>query len=210
MLIVTPIKDNNNLLNTINLHIKLRKLKEKHLKVCEADALKQVDANIREEENKNYSSLYYSNSNSNTAIRKTRIKASQLRKASKEEELAKTKKEKREKEKNKIVIIDSANSILCNLSNLLVIRFCIFSNSALENIGILTNKKVVEMQTNTATTLANKLAAVNKLIIAEANMPAMHSKAIKHYLALLRRTIFNKFYNCKLESIIIAKFYKDL
>ncbi|KAH4915231.1 hypothetical protein HBI79_237780 [Parastagonospora nodorum] len=30
MLIVTPIKNNNNLLNTINLHIKLRKLKEKH------------------------------------------------------------------------------------------------------------------------------------------------------------------------------------
>ncbi|KAH4923625.1 hypothetical protein HBH73_212800 [Parastagonospora nodorum] len=245
MLIVTPIKDNNNLLNTINLHIKLRKLKEKHLKVCEADALKQVDANIREEENKNCSSLYYFDSNSDTATRKMRIKASQLRKASKEEELAKTKKEKREKEKNKIVIIDSANSILCNLSNLLVIRFCIFSNSALENIGILTNKKVVEMQTNTATTLANKLAAVNKLIIAEANMPAMHSKAIKHYLALLfiivcsfrkvdkhmfrayntisvtaqrtiickgspyieKRTIFNKFYNCKLEGIIIAKFY---
>ncbi|KAH5777130.1 hypothetical protein HBI16_080430 [Parastagonospora nodorum] len=42
--IVTPIKDNNNLLNTINSHIKLRKLKE----VCEADALKQVDANKRE------------------------------------------------------------------------------------------------------------------------------------------------------------------
>ncbi|KAH3909170.1 hypothetical protein HBH56_160890 [Parastagonospora nodorum] len=59
----------------------------------------------------NYSSLYYSNSNSNTATRKTRIKAraqlikrqrleleAQLRKASEEEELAKTKKEKREKE----------------------------------------------------------------------------------------------------------------
>ncbi|KAH3909166.1 hypothetical protein HBH56_160740 [Parastagonospora nodorum] len=41
------------------------------------------------------------------------------------------------------------------------------------------------MQTNTATALANKLAAVNKLTIAEANMPAMHSKAIKHCLALL-------------------------
>ncbi|KAH3921035.1 hypothetical protein HBH81_246950 [Parastagonospora nodorum] len=65
--------------------------------------------------------------------------------------------------KQKVVIIDSANSILCNLSDLLVIRFCIFSNSALENIGILTNKK----------------------IIAEANMPAVHSKATKHYLALL-------------------------
>ncbi|KAH4890855.1 hypothetical protein HBH74_234110 [Parastagonospora nodorum] len=70
-------------------------------------------------------------------------------------------------------------------NDLLVIRFCIFSNPALENIGILINKKVVEMQTNTATTLANKLAAVNKLIIAEANMPAVHSKATKHCLALL-------------------------
>ncbi|KAH6299316.1 hypothetical protein HBI38_229500 [Parastagonospora nodorum] len=69
------------------------------------------------------------------------------------------------------------------------------------------------MQTNTATTLANKLAAVNKLIIAEANMPAVHSKATKHCLALLAAyiiTIFNKFHNCKLESTIIAKFYKNL
>ncbi|KAH5131195.1 hypothetical protein HBH70_182850 [Parastagonospora nodorum] len=37
------------------------KYSKKHLKVREADALKQVDANVREEENKNYSSLYYSN-----------------------------------------------------------------------------------------------------------------------------------------------------
>ncbi|KAH5397617.1 hypothetical protein HBI47_211660 [Parastagonospora nodorum] len=70
------------------------------------------------------------------------------------------------------------------------------------------------MQTNTTTALANKLAAVNKLIIAEANMPAIYSKATKHYLALLAayviQTVFNKFYNCKSEGIIIAKFYKDL
>ncbi|KAH6098995.1 hypothetical protein HBI64_256180 [Parastagonospora nodorum] len=81
----------------------------------------------------------------------------------------------------------------------LVVRFCIFSNPALENIGIPTNKEVVEMQTNTATALANELAAVNKSVrlqtftlkilehvetvhwtIAEANMPAVHSKATKH------------------------------
>ncbi|KAH5648556.1 hypothetical protein HBI51_099930 [Parastagonospora nodorum] len=239
----------------------LHKYSKKHLKVRKADASKQVGANVRERENKNRSSLYYSNSNSDTATKKTRIKAcaqlikrqrleseAQLRKASEEEELAKTKKEKREKEaqkreaksdslldsdnycldsssdinpkddseneeattakdlareqkerlkallnakirdslsarKNKIVAIDPANSILCDLSDLLVIRFCIFSNPALENIGILTNKKVVEMQTDTATALANKLAAVNKLIIAEANMPAVHSKATKHRLA---------------------------
>ncbi|KAH5580166.1 hypothetical protein HBI24_146820 [Parastagonospora nodorum] len=244
------------------------KYSKKHLKVREADALKQV-----------------------TYITLIRLELeAQLRKVSEEEELAKTKKKKREKEKrlkallnakirdslsnkriikllarvyilyfkellsnnskifasvisitrtqaikNEVVAIDSANSTLCNLSDLLVVRFCIFSDSALENIGILTNKEVVEMQTNTTTALANKLAAINKLIIAEANMPAMHSKAIKHYLALLAaqfalvcsfrkvdrhmfradntisgRTIFNKFHNCKSEGIIIAKFYKDL
>ncbi|KAH6106781.1 hypothetical protein HBI64_235450 [Parastagonospora nodorum] len=110
------------------------------------------------------------------------------------------------------------------------------------------------MQTDTATTLANKLAAVNKLVrlqtftlkilehvetvhwtIAEANMPAVHPKATKHcpaplaaQFALVRsfrkvdrhvfradntisgRTVFDKFYNCKSEGTIIAKFYKDL
>ncbi|KAH4193613.1 hypothetical protein HBH42_103000 [Parastagonospora nodorum] len=100
------------------------------------------------------------------------------------------------------------------------------------------------MQTNTTTALANKLAAINKLIIAEANMPTIYPKAIKHYLfvivysfrkvdkhvfrayntisviaqrTIIRKgspyiekrgqTIFNKFYNCKLEGTIIAKFY---
>ncbi|KAH4236696.1 hypothetical protein HBI06_050650 [Parastagonospora nodorum] len=217
MLTVTPIKDNDNLLNTINLHIKLRKLKEKHLKVCKVDALKQVGANVREEGNKNCSSLYYSN----------KLEA-QLRKVSEEEELAKTKKEKREKEKNKVVIIDPANSILCNLSNLLVVRFCIFSNSALENIGILINKEVVEMQTNTATALANKLAAVNKLFI----IVCSFRKVDKHifrayntisvtaqqmiirkgspYIEKRRQTIFNKFHNCKSEGIIIANLLHNI
>ncbi|KAH6078950.1 hypothetical protein HBI65_220920 [Parastagonospora nodorum] len=305
-LTVTPIEDDDNLLNTIDLHIKLRKLKEvmllcwtikslsipsvdkyskKHLEVREADALKQVGANVREGGNKNCSSLYYSDSNSDTATGKTRIKArarlierqrleseAQLRKVSEEEELAKTKKEKREKEarereagldgpldsddycsdsspdidpeddsedeelttvhpankqtrmrdslsarkglifrrrtlissynddwlgraadawKNEVVAMDPANFILCDLSDLLVVRFCIFSDSALENIGIPTNEEVVEMQTDTATALADELAAVNKLyvetvywIMAEANMPAVHPEATKHRLAL--------------------------
>ncbi|KAH4969832.1 hypothetical protein HBI78_054440 [Parastagonospora nodorum] len=304
------------------------KYSKKHLKVREADALKQVDANVREGGNKNRSSLYYSNSNSDTATRKTRIKAqseAQLRKASEEEELAKTKKEKREKEarehkakldspldsddyrsdssldinpkdnsedekattakdlarkqkerlkallnakirdslsardtftsrtrqkcempKQKSLILQRRTLISSYNDNydLLVVRFCIFSDPALENIGILTNKEVVEMQTNTATALANKLAAVNKLvrlqtftlkILEHANMPAVHSKATKHRLApsaaqfalvcgfrkvnrhvfradntISGQTVFNEFHNCKLESTIIAKFYKDL
>ncbi|KAH6516208.1 hypothetical protein HBI07_250360 [Parastagonospora nodorum] len=319
-LTVTPIEDDDNLLNTIDSHIKLRKLKEvmplcrtikslsipsadkyskKHLEVREADALKQVGANVREGGNKNRSSLYYFDSNSDTATGKTRIKArarlierqrleseAQLRKASEEEELAKTKKEKREKEawereagldgpldsddycsdsspdidpeddsedeeattakdldtftsrtrrkcempeqkglilrrrtstssynddwlgraadawKNEVVAMDPANSTLCDPSDLLVVRFCIFSDPALENIGILMNEEVVEMQTDTATALADELAAVNKLVrlqtftlkilehvetvhwtMAEANMPAVHSEATKHRLA---------------------------
>ncbi|KAH4983739.1 hypothetical protein HBI76_150460 [Parastagonospora nodorum] len=237
------------------------KYSKKHLEVCEADALKQVGANVREGENKNYSSLYYSDSNSDTATRKTRIKAYGLLDSDdycldssldinseddSEDEEATTAKDLRAANawKNEVVVIDPANSTLCDLSNLLVVRFCIFSDSALENIGILTNKEVVEMQTDTATALADELAAVNKLvrlqtftlkILEHANMPAMHSKATKHCLALLAarfalvcsfrkvdrhvfradntisgQTVFNKFYNCKLEGTIMAKFYKDL
>ncbi|KAH5549287.1 hypothetical protein HBI25_198600 [Parastagonospora nodorum] len=270
----------------------------------------------------NRSSLYYSNSNSNTATRKTRIKAcarlikrqrleseAQLRKASEEEELAKTKKEKREKEAqkrkarldslldsddycldsspdinpkddledekattakdlareqkerlkallnakynkrqslresrdsnrtlhsrrligayilyfkellsnngrifasvigitrtqaivlsaiighNEVVAIDPANSTLCDLSNPLVVRFCIFSNSALENIGIPTNKE---------------LAAVNKLV----RLQTFTLKILDTVSSIVcGQTIFDKFHNCKSEGIIIAKFYKDL
>ncbi|KAH5720012.1 hypothetical protein HBI18_161190 [Parastagonospora nodorum] len=196
------------------------KYSKKHLKVCEADALKQVDANVREEENKNYSSLYYSNkvrirsaAQESKRRRKERLKA--LLNAKIRDSLSARVETAIEhytleeifasiigitRTRNKVVAIDPANSILCDLSNLLVVRFYIFSNSALENIGILINKK----------------------IIAEANMPAVHSKATKHYLALLAaqfalvcsfrkgQTIFNKFYNCKLEGTIIAKFYKNL
>ncbi|KAH6129080.1 hypothetical protein HBI69_000190 [Parastagonospora nodorum] len=75
-----------------------------------------------------------------------------------------------------------------NNYDLLVVRFCIFSDPALENIGILTNKEVVEMQTNTATALANKLAAVNKLVRLQTftlKILEHIETAIKHCLALL-------------------------
>ncbi|KAH4161437.1 hypothetical protein HBH44_091800 [Parastagonospora nodorum] len=315
-----------------SMHAGLRKELEARHSLSNLSVHDLVEKFARHVSSQNRSSLYYSNSNSDTATRKTRIKAcaqlikrqrleleAQLRKASKEEDLLDSndycsdssldinpKDDSEDEEatilttihpankqtrirdslsarligvyilyfkelssnnsrifasvigitrtqaivllaiighKNKVVAIDPANSILCNLSDLLVIRFCIFSNPALENIGIPTNKEIVEMQTNTATALANKLAAVNKLvrlqtfilkILEHANMPAMHPKAIKHRLALLAaqfalvrsfrkidrhvfranntisQTIFDKFYNCKSEGIIIAKFYKDL
>ncbi|KAH5532557.1 hypothetical protein HBI52_006460 [Parastagonospora nodorum] len=165
----------SSLIYTKQAYLYADKYYKKRLKVYEADALKIAVAYI-------------------TLIR-LELEA-QLRKVSKEEELAKTKKEKRKKEKNKVVIIDSANSILCNLSNLLVIRFCIFSNSTLENIGILTNKKIF--------TLVCSFRKVNRHIFRANNTISIIAQRI------ITQTIFNKFYNCKLESIIIAKFYKNL
>ncbi|KAH5464306.1 hypothetical protein HBI22_250030 [Parastagonospora nodorum] len=125
--------------------------------------------------------------------------------------------------------MDPANFILCDLSDLLVVRFCIFSDPALENIGIPTNKEV------TFTLKILEHVETVYWIMAEANMPAVHPKAMKHCLAPLAaqfalvcgfgkvdrhvfranntmsgRTVFDEFHNCKLESIIIAKFYKDL
>ncbi|KAH5018339.1 hypothetical protein HBI75_175830 [Parastagonospora nodorum] len=89
------------------------------------------------------------------------------------------------------------------------------------------------MQTNTATALANKLAAINKLVrlqiftlkilehVETFALVCSFRKVDKHVFRanntisvtaqrIITQTIFNKFYNCKLEGIIIAKFYKDL
>ncbi|KAH4972231.1 hypothetical protein HBI78_024410 [Parastagonospora nodorum] len=97
------------------------------------------------------------------------------------------------------------------------------------------------MQTNTATALANKLAAINKLVrlqtftlkileyVETFIIVCSFRKVDKHifrayntisvtaqrmiirkgspYIEKRGRTVFNKFYNYKLEGIIIAKFY---
>ncbi|KAH4518378.1 hypothetical protein HBH88_000090 [Parastagonospora nodorum] len=215
------------------------KYSKKYLKVCKADALKQVDANRLELE-------------------------AQLRKASEEEELAKTKKKKREKELDSLLdsnnyCLDSSSDInskndlkdeeattakdlareqkerlkallnaktrdslsarlidayilyfkelLSNnsrifanaigigktraivlavlighydLSDPLALQFCFFSNSPLKNIGRLTKEKAIEIRINTTNAISKALAAANKLIIPEANTPAVHSKATKH------------------------------
>ncbi|KAH6330836.1 hypothetical protein HBI37_183620 [Parastagonospora nodorum] len=272
-LTVTPIEDDDNLLNTINSHIKLRKLKEvmllcriikslsipsadkyskKHLEVREADASKQVGANVREGGNKNRSSLYYSDKKREKEAWEREARSDSLldsddyrsdsspdidpeddsedKEATTAKNLAREQKERLKallnakmrdslsardtftsrtrrkcempEQKGLILRRRTSTSSYNDDYDPLVVRFCIFSNPALENIGIPTNKKVVEMQTDTATALANKLAAVNKSVrlqtftlkilehvetvhwtIAEANMPAMHPKATKHRLA---------------------------
>ncbi|KAH4491462.1 hypothetical protein HBH89_174600 [Parastagonospora nodorum] len=73
----------------------------------------------------------------------------------------------------------------CNLSNLLALQFYFFSNSPPENIGRLIKEEAIEMRINTTNAISKALATANKLIILEANTPAVHSKATKHCLALL-------------------------
>ncbi|KAH4071641.1 hypothetical protein HBH50_066420 [Parastagonospora nodorum] len=180
--------------------------------------------------------------------------------------------------KNEVVAMDLANSTWCDLSDLLALRFCFFSDSPPENIGRLTKEEVMEMRIDTTDAIFKALAAANKLValwsyvlggvdhreivywtILEANTPAVHSEATKHRLALLAarfvivcgfgkvdkhvfrayntmsvtaqrtiirkggsyvekraillpgyvtvwgRTVFDEFYNCKLEGIIMAK-----
>ncbi|KAH5389815.1 hypothetical protein HBI32_246860 [Parastagonospora nodorum] len=66
-----------------------------------------------------------------------------------------------------------------------------YADSPLENMSRLTKEEVIKMQINTTNAIFKALAAANKLvalqsyIIPEANTPAVHSKAIKHRLALL-------------------------
>ncbi|KAH5092878.1 hypothetical protein HBH72_182660 [Parastagonospora nodorum] len=71
----------------------------------------------------------------------------------------------------------------CNPSDLLALQFCFFSNSPPENIGRPTKEEAIEMRINTTNAISKALAAANKLIILEANTPAMHPKATKHYPA---------------------------
>ncbi|KAH5151864.1 hypothetical protein HBH70_011860 [Parastagonospora nodorum] len=79
----------------------------------------------------------------------------------------------------------------CDLSDLLALRFCFFSDSPPENISRLTKEEAIEMRIDTTNAISKALAAANKLvalqsyIIPEANTPAVHSKATKHCSALL-------------------------
>ncbi|KAH5165033.1 hypothetical protein HBI73_038660 [Parastagonospora nodorum] len=70
------------------------------------------------------------------------------------------------------------------------LRFCFFSDSPSENIGRLTKEEAIEMRINTTNAISKALATANKLvalqktvywIIPEANTPAVHSKATKHF-----------------------------
>ncbi|KAH6112932.1 hypothetical protein HBI69_134570 [Parastagonospora nodorum] len=66
--------------------------------------------------------------------------------------------------KNEVVAIDLANSTWCDLSDLLALQFCFFSNSPLENISRLTKEEAMEMRIDTTDAISKALAAANKLV----------------------------------------------
>ncbi|KAH6211121.1 hypothetical protein HBI42_167170 [Parastagonospora nodorum] len=238
-LTITLIKNDDDLLGTVNSYIK------PPLKRCKTKAADSRHAKASRRRTKKDKDLEDSNTSSNvlrlcrrdraaaraqSAKRKQLEKEAQLKKTRDKEELAKAKKEKEEKENERQSLCKSrdgnrtlhsrrlidayilyfkellsnnsrifANAIgigktqaivlavligHCNLSNLLALQFCFFSNSPPENIGRLTKEKAIEMQIDTTNAIFKALAAANKLIIPEANTPAMHPKATKHRLAL--------------------------
>ncbi|KAH5756882.1 hypothetical protein HBI16_212790 [Parastagonospora nodorum] len=241
-LTITLIKNDDDLLGTVNSYIKLRRLRAR----CKTKAADSRHAKASRRRTKKDKDLEDSNTSSDVlrprrrdraaacaqlAKRKRLGKKAQLKKTRDEEELAKAKKEKEEKENEGRSLCKSrdgnrtlhsrrltdayilyfkellsnnsgifANAIgigktraivlavligHCDLSDPLALQFCFFSNSPLENIGRLTKEEAIEMRIDTTNAISKALAAANKLIILEANTPAVHPKATKHYSAPL-------------------------
>ncbi|KAH3983107.1 hypothetical protein HBH52_073090 [Parastagonospora nodorum] len=176
-LTITLIKDDDDLLGTVNSYIK------PPLKRCKTEAADSRYAKASRGRTKKDKDLEDSNTSSNVPRlpkRKQLGKEAQLKKTRDEEELAKAKKEKEEKELTDAYILYFkellsnnsrifANAIGIGKTRAIVLavligHFCFFSNSPLENIGRLTKEEAIEMRINTTNAISKALAAANKLV----------------------------------------------
>ncbi|KAH5089162.1 hypothetical protein HBH72_233560 [Parastagonospora nodorum] len=217
-LTITLIKDDDDLLGTINSYIK------PPLKRCKTEAADSRYAKVSRRRTKKDKDLEDFDTSSDVLRlrRRDRLgKEAQLKKTRDEEELAKAKKEKEEKELIDAYILyfkellsDNsgifANAIGIGKTQAIVLAvligyFCFFSNSPLENIGRLTKEEVIEMQINTTNAISKALAAANKLFVIVCSFGKVDKYVFRAYNTISGRTIFDEFYNCKLEGIIIAK-----
>ncbi|KAH5247520.1 hypothetical protein HBI71_174020 [Parastagonospora nodorum] len=201
-LTMTLIKDNDDLLSTVNSYIKLRRLRARY----KTEAADSRYAKVSRRRTKKDKDLENSNTSSDQLE-----KEAQLKKTRDEEKLAKLDSlldsddyrldsssdinpkdnlEDEEATTAKDLLTDAyilyfkellsnnsrifANAISIgktraivlayNLSNLLALQFCFFSNSLLENISRLTKEEVIEMRINTTNAISKALAAANKLV----------------------------------------------
>ncbi|KAH4364785.1 hypothetical protein HBH90_135930 [Parastagonospora nodorum] len=211
-LIITLIKDDDDLLGTVNSYIK------PPLKRCKTEAADSRYIKVSRGRTKKDKDLENSNTSSDVLRlrRRDRAAASQLKKTRDKEELAKldslldsddycldssldiNSKDDLEDEEATIakdLLTDAyilyfkellsnnsrifANAIsisktraivlavlirYCNLSNLLALQFCFFSDSSLENIGRLTKEEAIKMRIDTTNAISKALAAANKLV----------------------------------------------
>ncbi|KAH4983387.1 hypothetical protein HBI76_153530 [Parastagonospora nodorum] len=132
---------------------------------------------------------------------------------------------------NKLCPTEGERTFYC--ADLLALQFCFFSNSPPENIGRLTKEEVIEMRIDTTDAIFKALAAANKLFVIVCGFgkvdkhvfrayntisvtaqrtiirkggPYIEKRVILllGYVTIWGRTIFDEFYNCKSEGIIIA------
>ncbi|KAH4981932.1 hypothetical protein HBI76_160250 [Parastagonospora nodorum] len=188
-LMMTLIKNNNDLLGTVNSYIK------PPLKRCKTKAVDSRHAKVSRGRTKKDKDLENSNTSSDvlrlrrrdraaacaqSAKRKQLGKEAQLKKTRDKEELAKAKKEKEKKELINAYILyfkellSNNSKIFANAIGIgktraivlavLIEHFCFFSNSPLENIGRLTKEKAIEMQINTTNAISKALTTANKLV----------------------------------------------
>ncbi|KAH5097513.1 hypothetical protein HBH71_247290 [Parastagonospora nodorum] len=177
-LIITLIKDNDDLLGTVNSYIK------PPLKRCKTKAADSRYAKASRERTKKDKDLEDSNTSSDVLRlrRRDRLgKEAQLKKTRDKEELAKAKKEKEEKELTDAYIfyfkelLSNNSRIFANAIGIgktqaivlaiLIRYFCFFSNSPLENIGRLIKEEAIEMRIDTTNAIFKALAAANKLFV---------------------------------------------
>ncbi|KAH4481913.1 hypothetical protein HBH89_245160 [Parastagonospora nodorum] len=215
-LIITLIKDNDDLLGTVNSYIKLRRLRARY-KTKAADSRYAKVSRGRTKKDKD---LEDSNTSSDVLRLRRRDRAAAYSLLDSDDYCldsssdinSKDNLEDEEATTAKDLLIDAYilyfKELLSNNSRIfanaigigkmqaivlavLIEHFCFFSNSPPENIGRLTKEEVIEMRIDTTNAISKALAAANKLvalqsyIILEANTPTVHSKATKHYLALL-------------------------
>ncbi|KAH6466615.1 hypothetical protein HBI57_027530 [Parastagonospora nodorum] len=199
-LMITLIKDDNNLLGTVNSYIK------PPLKRCKTKAADSRHAKASRRRTKKDKDLEDSNTSSDVLRLHSLLDSDDYCLDSSSNINSKDDLEDEEATIAKDLLIDAYilyfKELLSNNSRIfanaigigktraimlavLIGYFCFFSNSPLENIGRLTKEEAIEMRINTTNAIFKALAAANKLTILEANTPAVHSKAIKHCLALL-------------------------
>ncbi|KAH4462226.1 hypothetical protein HBH91_062120 [Parastagonospora nodorum] len=219
-LMITLIKNDDDLLGTVNSYIK------PPLKRCKTEAADSRHAKASRRRTKKDKDLEDSNTSSDRLG-----KEAQLKKTRDKEELAKAKKEKEEKENegqslcksrdgNKTLhsrrltdayilyfkeLLSNNSGIFANAISIgktqaivlavLIEHFCFFSNSPLENISRLTKEEVIEMRIDTTNAISKALATANKLFVIVCSFRKVDKHVFRAYNTIsvtAQRTIIRK------------------